>query len=48
MGNQMVLQIRVDSDLKEQVADIFDQIGVDIPTAVRMHHYAAARSKPPA
>ena len=45
MGNQMVLQIRVDSDLKEQVADIFDQIGVDIPTAVRMFFKATVREK---
>lgn len=34
--NQALLQVRVDKGLKEQVAAIYDAIGIDLPTAVRM------------
>ena len=33
---QTMVQIRVDRDLKERVAGIYDAIGIDIPTAIRM------------
>lgn len=39
------LQVRVDSDLKDQVISIFREIGVDIPTAVRMFFKAVVRER---
>ena len=40
-----VLQVRVDSDLKDQVVSIFREIGIDIPTAVRMFFKAVVRER---
>lgn len=34
--SQTMVQIRVDKELKDQVANIYDAIGIDIPTAIRM------------
>ena len=34
--NQTLLQVRVDRGLKEQTAAIYDAIGIDLPTAIRM------------
>lgn len=34
--NQALLQVRVDRGLKEQTSAIFDAIGIDLPTAIRM------------
>ena len=31
-----VLQIRIEDDLKKQVSDLFESLGMDIPTAVRI------------
>ena len=31
-----VLQIRLEESLKNEVSSLFDQLGIDIPTAVRM------------
>lgn len=31
-----VMQIRVDDDLKDNAAAVFDKLGIDTPTAVRM------------
>ncbi len=31
-----VLQIRLEKNLKNEVSSLFDQLGIDIPTAVRM------------
>lgn len=36
MQAQSLIQIRVDRPLKEEVADIFSSLGMDISTAVRM------------
>ncbi|MGN0832922.1 MAG: type II toxin-antitoxin system RelB/DinJ family antitoxin [Kiritimatiellia bacterium] len=33
---QALLQVRIDRDLKEQTAAIYDAIGIDLPTAIRM------------
>lgn len=33
---QMLIQIRVDRPLKEEVSDIFSSLGIDVSTAVRM------------
>lgn len=43
MSEQTIIQVRVDSELKEQVAEIYDRIGIDIPTAVRMFFKATVR-----
>ena len=34
--NQALLQVRVDRGLKEETAAIYDAIGIDLPTAIRM------------
>ncbi len=34
--NQTLLQVRVDRGLKEQTVAIYDAIGIDLPTAIRM------------
>lgn len=43
MSEQTIIQVSVDSELKEQVAEIYDRIGIDIPTAVRMFFKATVR-----
>ena len=45
MAEQSMIQVRVDSELKEQAASVFDRIGIDIPTAVRMFFKAAVREQ---
>ncbi|MBR1375527.1 MAG: type II toxin-antitoxin system RelB/DinJ family antitoxin [Cardiobacteriaceae bacterium] len=32
----VLLQVRVDADLKQEATEIYEQIGLDLPTAVRM------------
>lgn len=34
--DQALLQVRVDRSLKEQTAAIYNAIGIDLPTAIRM------------
>lgn len=34
--DQVLVQIRMDAKLKEEAAEVFDKMGIDIPTAVRM------------
>ena len=34
--SQILVQVRVDRELKEQTASIYDAIGIDLPTAIRM------------
>lgn len=36
MSNQVLVQFRVDSDLKNEVAEIYNALGMDLPTAFRM------------
>ena len=36
MAEQVLIQFRVDKDLKQEVADICDALGTDIPTVFRM------------
>lgn len=45
MAEQSMIQVRVDSELKEQATSVFDRIGIDIPTAVRMFFKAAVREQ---
>ena len=42
---QSLIQIRVDAHLKEQASEVFDKIGIDIPTAVRMFLKATVRDQ---
>jgi len=34
--SQTLLQVRVDRELKDRTASIYDAIGMDLPTAIRM------------
>lgn len=36
MAEQVMIQFRADKDLKKEVADIYEQLGMDLPTAFRM------------
>lgn len=31
-----IMQVRIDNDLKAQAGEVFEQLGIDIPTAIRM------------
>ena len=34
--SQTMIQVRVEKDIKERVSDIYEAIGLDLPTAIRM------------
>ena len=36
MAEQILIQFRADKALKQDVADIYEQLGMDLPTAFRM------------
>lgn len=36
MPNSSLIQLRVDEQLKEEVTEIYEQLGLDLPTAIRM------------
>ena len=36
MSEQVLVQFRVDRKLKQEVADIYEELGMDLPTAFRM------------
>ncbi len=36
MSDQVLVQVRVDRKLKEEVVEIYESLGMDLPTAVRM------------
>lgn len=36
MAEQVLIQFRADKKLKQEVADIYEQLGIDLPTAFRM------------
>jgi DNA-damage-inducible protein J len=36
MANQVLVQFRVDGDLKNEVSEIYNALGMDLPTAFRM------------
>lgn len=36
MSEQSLVQVRVDKSLKEEVTDIYEALGLDLPTAIRM------------
>lgn len=35
-NNQVLVQFRVDGDLKKEVSEIYNALGMDLPTAFRM------------
>ncbi len=36
MAEQTLVQVRVDKSLKDEVTDIYEALGMDLPTAIRM------------
>lgn len=36
MAEQGLVQVRVDNDLKREVTEIYEALGMDLPTAIRM------------
>ena len=36
MAEQSLVQVRVDNQLKKEVTAIYDELGIDLPTAIRM------------
>ncbi|MCM1134161.1 MAG: type II toxin-antitoxin system RelB/DinJ family antitoxin [Clostridium sp.] len=36
MAEQALVQVRLDKDLRDEVASIYAEMGLDIPTAIRM------------
>lgn len=36
MSNQNTIQIRVDSQMKERAREIFDQLGIDMSSAIKL------------
>lgn len=40
---QTLIQVRVDSELKDKATEVFENIGIDIPTAIRMFLKASIR-----
>ncbi|MCD8231717.1 MAG: type II toxin-antitoxin system RelB/DinJ family antitoxin [Clostridiales bacterium] len=42
MQKQALIQVRVDESLKREVSEIYEKLGIDLPTAIRMF---LARSK---
>ena len=36
MAEQALVQARLDKDLKQEVAEIYEALGMDLPTAIRM------------
>lgn len=36
MSEQVLIQFRADKTLKQEVAEIYEQLGMDLPTAFRM------------
>ena len=36
MAEQVLIQFRADKKLKQEVADIYEELGIDLPTAFRM------------
>ena len=36
MSEQVLIQFRADKELKQEVADIYEELGMDLPTAFRM------------
>ena len=46
MAEQVLIQFRADKELKQEVADIYEQLGMDLPTAFRMLRSRIVRGLP--
>ena len=40
-----VMQVRVDDDLRAKAAAVYDELGIDLPTAIRMFLKRSVRGK---
>ncbi|ADU24059.1 type II toxin-antitoxin system RelB/DinJ family antitoxin [Ruminococcus albus] len=45
MAEQVMIQVRMDSVLKDQALEVFDKMGIDMSTAVRMFFKATVRQQ---
>lgn len=45
MAELSLVQARIDSKLKEEAMEIFEKLGLDAPTAIRMFLKATIRAK---
>ena len=45
MGEQVTIQIRVDSDLRDEAVKVFDGLGLDLSSGIRMYLKAVAREQ---
>jgi DNA-damage-inducible protein J len=45
MKEQVLVQTRIDRALKEEVAEIYEALGLDIPTAIRMFFIKSKMSR---
>ena len=40
-----VMQVRIDDDLRAKAAAVYDELGIDLPTAIRMFVETLCRGK---
>ena len=45
MSEQVMIQVRMDGELKDKAMEVFEEIGIDMSTAVRMFFKAAVREQ---
>lgn len=45
MAEQVLIQFRADKTLKQETADIYEQLGMDLPTAFRMFMKRSIQAK---
>lgn len=45
MDKQVMIQVRMDNELKCQAKEVFDKLGIDLSTAARMFLKAAVREQ---
>jgi DNA-damage-inducible protein J len=45
MSKTALIQVRVESELKEEMEKLFDDLGLDIPTAIRMFFKQVERKR---
>ena len=45
MAEQSLVQARIDNQLKEEAVEVFESLGLDVPTAIRMFFKATVRAK---
>lgn len=45
MADQVLIQFRADKELKQEVTEIYESLGLDLPTALRMFMYRSKMMK---